>query len=275
MKRLSALLAALVLVLTLSACGADSQDTSNLPDNDTAEVPQETPDSPDSQDSQDTPDPDDDSSNSDATERIPAAEVHENVDEGEVSELVTWNLSVPQIETGNAEVDTILNDYYDNLLHKYRDLAGGEVLEQAAQAGATGNVESSYSVTYNGGSTLSILRSVTTTVADRSEMTLYAETFDTTTGGLYTAEVLFTSEDYAARLQSCVIDQISAGSTELFYEDWRTEVASGFSSDAFFLTEDGYGIFYPADTLCDATIQLVIPYADIADIFAAPEADMV
>lgn len=272
MKRLSALLAALALVLALSACGSDSQDTTNRPDSDTAEVPQETPDSPDSQD---TPDSDDDSSDSDAPARVPAAEVHENADEGEVSELVTWDLSVPQVETGNTEVDTILNDYYDNLLHKYRDLAGGEMLEQAAQYGTTGNVESSYSVTYNGGSTLSILRSVTTTVADRSETTLYAETFDTATGGLYTAEVLFTAEDYAARLQSCVIDQISAGSTELFYEDWRTAVASGFSSDAFFLTEDGYGIFYPADTLCDATIQLVIPYADIADIFAAPEADMV
>ena len=142
------------------------------------------------------------------------------------------------------------------------------------QSGLAWTVESEYSVTYNGGHTLSILRSVTASVGERMDTTLYAETFDTATGRLYTAEVLFSSEDYASQLIACVTDQIAAGNTELLYDDWQAEAASAFNTDAFFLTQEGYGVFYQADTLCDTTVQLVIPYADLAGLFVAPEEDM-
>ena len=203
-----------------------------------------------------------------------AAAVADNRQSGEVAEGVTYDITVPQIAAGSQEAADLINEYYDNLSHKYMDLAGGEVLEQAMQSGLAGTVESEYSVTYNGGHTLSILRSVTASVGERMDTTLYAETFDTATGRLYTAEVLFSSEDYASQLIFCVTDQIAAGNTELLYDDWQAEAASAFNTDAFFLTQEGYGVFYQADTLCDTTVQLVIPYADLAGLFVAPEEDM-
>ena len=253
MKRLLAAWMALML-LALSACQS--------------QVEPQTPEAPvtDPQTPEETPP---------AEETLPeAAAVADSRQNGTAAEGVTYDITVPKIAAQSQDATDLINEYYDNLSHKYMDLAGGEVLEQAMQAGQTGAVESSYSVTYNGGHTLSILRSVTATVGERSETTLYAETIDTATGRLYTAEVLFSSEDYASQLIACAVDQISAGSTELLYSDWQSEAASAFSADAFFLTQDGYGIFYQADTLCDTTVQLVIPYAELSGLFVPPETDM-
>ena len=261
MKRLIAACLALFL-LTLSACGQDA--SNDLPDPEPPVTDPQPPQEPET--------PEEPSVEEDALPE--AAAVADNHQSGEAAEGITYDIAVPQIAAESQEATDLINEYYDNLCHKYMDLAGGEVLEQAMQTGLAGAVESDYSVTYNGGHTLSILRSVTATVGEQSDTTLYAETFDTATGRLYTAEVLFHSEDYASRLISCVTDQIAAGSTELLYDDWQTEVASAFNTDAFFLTQEGYGVFYQADTLCDTTVQLVIPYADLSDLFVAPEADM-
>ena len=260
MKRLLAACMALLL-LALPACGQEPSEDPSVPDPPVTDTPQppktETPEEPP------------------AEEALPeAAAVADNRQSGEVAEGVTYDITVPQIAAGSQEAADLINEYYDNLSHKYMDLAGGEVLEQAMQSGLAGTVESEYSVTYNGGHTLSILSSVTASVGERMDTTLYAETFDTATGRLYTAEVLFSSEDYASQLIFCVTDQIAAGNTELLYDDWQAEAASAFNTDAFFLTQEGYGVFYQADTLCDTTVQLVIPYADLAGLCVAPEEDM-
>ena len=260
MKRLLAVCMVLLL-LALPACGQEPSEDSPIPEPPGTDLPQppetETPEEPS------------------VEEALPeAAAVADNHQGGEVAGDVTYDITVPQIAADSQEASELINEYYDNLRHKYMDLAGGEVLEQAMQSGLTGTVESDYSVTYNGGHTLSILRSVTTSVGEQMDTSLYAETFDTTTGRLYTAEVLFNSEDYASLLISYATDQIAAGSTELLYNNWQTEAASAFNPDAFFLTQEGYGVFYQAGTLCDTTVQLVIPYADLSDLFVAPESDM-
>lgn len=224
------------LLALLCACGrpADgpSPDTAETPPVETT-VDEPTPDSPD-----------------EPVAAPPAAGVEP---------LGEADAAVPQIDTGLADADAVINDYYRNQAAKYAD---------ADAAGET--VTADYLVTYNGGHTLSLLR---TTDVD-GQTTLIGETWNTESGGLYPADALFTDENFAEILIAAVLDQLEGGETALFYQNWQTLVRASFDKQNFCLHTDGYCVFYQPGDLCDEAVQIVIPYAELDGIFAPPEPDL-
>lgn len=121
MKRLLAACMALLL-LALPACGQEPSEDPSVPDPPVTDTPQP----PKAETREEPP----------AEEALPeAAAVADNRQSGEVAEGVTYDITVPQIAAGSQEAADLINEYYDNLSHKYMDLAGGEVLEQAMQSG--------------------------------------------------------------------------------------------------------------------------------------------
>lgn len=241
MKRalLAALLSALLL---LTACG--KADSPTPPDNTAETIPPvvETPETPD------------------VPETAPAAEITDLSRNG-IEGSCNYAITVPQVQTGAAEADEIINSYYQNQAAKYQDAA-------AAQDG--GSVIAGYLVTYNAGHTLSILRTVNFNDSD----TLCAETFNTETGMLYPADALFSEENFSELLIAAVLDQLRDQNTDLFYQNWESLAATAFNKENFYLHRDGYCVFYQAGDLCDTELQILIPWADLSGIAMPPEADM-
>ncbi|MDD3165272.1 MAG: hypothetical protein PHS97_05395 [Oscillospiraceae bacterium] len=238
MKRIITALVAATLVASLAACGQKPQPAPQPPATEqTPQIPAQTQ-------------PDVIPSAEQTQEEVPqAVEIARNIIPAE-----GIHVALPILE-GDGDGVQIIDQYYDNIGQVYQSHLDEEITAD-------------FTVTYNAGQTISVLRSIV--LGEDADETFRAETFDVTTGGLYTSDFLFTVDEqtYTERLTGLVAAALD-GQEGLALE-WESLCVSTFDKDAFYLTPEGYGVFYQAGTLAQTPVQVIIPYDEISDIFTMP-----
>ena len=285
MKRLLAALLAALLLLTLAACQKTQDPGPEEPDEPVIgepDTPEETPEEP-----EDTQEPEEPDGTTDEPEDTQEPETNPDIPEGGAMVLaaggdgyagegtqVAYDIYVPKVETGNEQVDQIINDYYANQEKKLLDQAAGELVERAADEGRELTVLSNFNVERNGDGILSIYRNVIVREVDTGleDITAYAETFDLTSGGLMTADAFFDTDEatYTQRLVDCVRRQIREDPyhDQNYFAQWEDAAQRQFNRDQFYVTEDGYTVFYQQHSLGYEIHCYEIPWSQLADILA-------
>lgn len=272
MKRWIAGLAAVGLLLALAACAREEKPVPDTPETPPAvetpaapEQPEEKPESPEQPEQPEEEPP--------AEPPAGAAVVTEAVSEGSVEEAVGYRFSMPEVRTENDGVDQILNNYYASAAGKLEDLAWGEAYEQALEEHAAYDLTAEYRVMHNEAQMLSVYRTVTLTNRQTgiSQVTAYAETFNLENGGLLTAGDFFDVEEsvYSQRLADCVRRQIREDPyhDQNYFAQWEDLVLAAFSKDQFYVTGDGYCVFYQENDLGGAAETVFeIPWSQLEDL---------
>lgn len=272
MKRWIALTLALTVLLSLAACHKNETDID--PDPPVVEEPVE-PVEP--QEPTEPVEPDDgEAQPQEPVNPEPSGDgvtVSEETREGQVEELVSYELVMPQVETGDAAVDQILKDYYDGVAAKLEDLCWYEVYEQALELHEIHHLSTDFTVERASDGILSIYRTVTVTdlVTNIAQTTAYSETFNLENGGLMTPADFFTVDEaaYANRLVDGVRRIIGEDPyhDQNYFAQWSDLAWNAFDKDQFFVTEDAYCVYYQENDL-GGTAETVyrIPWDQLADI---------
>ena len=207
--------------------------------------------------------------------------VEDLVDQGSVEEVVSYQITVPQITLADATAAESVNGYYRSAAGKLADYAWGELYESALEDHSVNQLEASYEVGCNQDGMLSVFRSaVSTSSTGERYVTHYAETFATKNGGLLIADDFFTVDQqaYTDVLVSAVTAQIEAMDQKdaLFDSGWETTVRQAFDKDQFYLQADPDGmrfvVFYQEGELGeDAPYSFALPVSDLEAIFQLPQ----
>lgn len=278
MKRMIAALLAAVLLLALTACGQETpaEEVPEAPPSEPVVQPPETEEPPQIQPPavEEAPPveapPAEDAPVADAGD----ATVTISTEMDSIEELVTYELKLPVVETGDAAVDQILSDYYTSVGGKLRDLCWGEVYEQALEDRAVIHVTADFTVKKNSEGILSICRTVTVANLQLSswpETTTYTETFNLANGGLMTAADFFDADEaaYTARLTEGVHRQISQDPyhDQTYFAQWEDLTNQAFDKDLFYVTDEAYCVVYQQFALGGAAENVFpIPWSSLADI---------
>ncbi len=270
MKRTLAALLAALLLISLAACDRETPPDPEQPETPVVQEPEETPETPDDEAPEpptETPDP--------VEPADDGAAVTDNVVSGSVEELIGYQLTMPQVDTGDQAVDQILNDYYTAAAGQLEDLCWGEVYEQALENLQAHNVTAQYTVERNGDGVLSIYRTVTVEnlVTGDRQQTAHAETFQLSSGGLLTAADFFDADEatWTARLVEQVRRAISDDPyhDQSYYPQWSDLCASAFQREQFYVTDEAFVVFYqPGDLGPGGQTTFAVPWSSLSDIAA-------
>ena len=276
MKRLMPANLAGLLLMTLAACSRDSApEAPATPETPESQPAQEEPDTPpeplpEEPAEPDTPEPEPESPPESGT-----AEVTDHITEGTVEDIIGYTIRVPQVSTGDAAVDQILNDYYTSAAGKVEDLCWGDLYVTAMEAQQLLHVAADFTVERSDGEILSICRTVTVENLSQAavETTRYAETFRLLDGGLMSAGDFFTVEEtvWRQRLADGVRRIISEDPyhAQRYDADWETLCESELDRDAFYVTDDAFVVLYQPGALGpSAQTAYPIPWDSLADITA-------
>ncbi len=276
MKHILPLLLAALLLLSLAACQKTEPEPETPVETPTVETP-ETPEVPAEPEAPEVPETPEASEEPEAPAEVPAdtAAVSTMTVADSIEESVSYYLELPEITAADEDVSEILNAYYQSVAGKLKDLAWGEVYEQAIAEHTVLHLDAAYEVMRNDGDILSIYRTVTldAPMADGlPEVTAYAETFDLKTGGLLTASDFFDADEaaYTERLTQCVAQLISEDPyhDQSYTASWETAVRERFDPTRFYVTDDAYVVFYQDGDLgwfVDAA-TFPIPWSRLADL---------
>jgi|GEM_PF-5762154 len=204
------------------------------------------------------------------------AAVTDRAEEGSVEESVGYRLVVPQVSAADPAAAQTINDYYTSVLGKLKDLAAGEVYEQAMNNHTVLMLTSAYETECNRDGVLSLRRSATSAdqSGGRDTVTWYAETFNLANGGLYTLGDFFSVPEsgYAARLTGAVAAQIGddPNHAQTYFDNWETLVVSSFDATQFYVTPDAVVVYYQAGALGRDAVFFTIPDKELADILRRP-----
>ncbi len=275
MKHILSLLLAALLVFSLAACQKNEPEPEPPVEPPVVETP-ETPEVPAEPEIPEVPETPEVPEEPEVPAELPAgtAEVATTTIADSVEESVSYSLELPEITAADENVSEILNAYYQSVAGKLKDLAWGEVYEQALADHAVLHLDASYEVMRNDGDILSIYRTVTldAPMADGiPEVTAYAETFDLKTGGLLTASDFFDADEatYTERLTQCVTQIISEDPyhDQNYTASWEDAVRERFDPARFYVTDDAYVVFYQdGDLGWLVEAAFPIPWSRLADL---------
>lgn len=274
MKKLFAALLAVLLLVGVTGCHKEQ-----TPDE--VEVPNETVTEPEQPDTAEEPEQPEQSEqeapqgqeHGPATDGELGAELTVVETENSIEDRVVYLITMPTVSTGNSDVDTILNDYYANQTGKLEDLCWGEVYEQALNDHTSFELVTNFSVMENTTERLSILRETILTNVQTEETTIteQAETFRLSDGALLLAGDFFSVDEAAwtNRVVDILRRNISEtpGYSESLDPQWSNLLWSAFDKDQFYVTPEGFGVFYQAGALGrEEALHFEIPWTELQGI---------